>query len=48
MSPVRKQSKSRGKELSLSPVREDQSPVRVISKTGKKRQGESDESEKRK
>ena len=33
--------------LSLSPVREDQSPVRVTSKTGKKRQGESNDSEKR-
>ena len=35
-------------ELSLSPVREDQSPVRVTSKTGKKRQGERNEQEKRK
>ena len=34
--------------LSLSPVREDQSPVRVTSKTGKKRQGESNNSEKKK
>ena len=29
------------RELSHSPVREDQSPVKVTSKTGKKRQGES-------
>ena len=29
-------------------MREDQSPVRVTSKTGKKRQGESNDSEKRK
>ena len=29
-------------------MREDQSPVRVTSKTGKKRQGESNVSEKRK
>ena len=36
------------RELSLPPVRKDQSPVRVTSKTGKKRQGESNESEKRK
>ena len=28
-------------------MREDQSPVRVTSKTGKKRQGESNDSEKR-
>ena len=45
---VREQHKSSVRALSLSPVREDQSPVRVTSKTGKKRQGESNDSEKRK
>ena len=30
----------------ISPVREGQSPVRVTSKIGKKRQGESNDSEK--
>ena len=35
------------RELSLSPVSQDQSSVRVTSKTGKKRQGESNDSEKR-
>ena len=48
ISSVREQRKSPVMELSLSPVREDQSPVRVTSKTGKKRQGESNEQEKRK
>ena len=47
ISPVREQRKSPVRELSLSPVREDQSPVRVTSKTGKKRQGESNNSEKK-
>ena len=47
ISPVREQCKSPVKELSLSPVKEDQSPVRITSKTGKKRQGESNDSEKR-
>ena len=46
-SPVREHI-SPVRELSLSPVREDQSPVRVTSKTGKKRQGESNNSEKKK
>ena len=40
ISPVREQPKS--------PVREDHSPVRVTMKTGKKRQGESNDQEKRK
>ena len=40
ISPVR--------ELCLSPVREDHSPVKVTLKTGKKRQGESNDQEKRK
>ena len=44
---VREQHKFSVRALSLSPVREDQSPVRVTSKTGKKRQGESNDSEKR-
>ena len=34
------------RELLLSPMREDQSPVRVVAKTGKKRQGESKYKEK--
>ena len=45
---MREQRKSPVRELSLLPVREDQSPVRVTSKTGKKWQGESNDSEKRK
>ena len=48
ISPVREQRKSPVRELSLSPVREDHSPVRVTLKTGKKRQGESNDQEKRK
>ena len=44
---VREQHKSSVRALSLSPVREDPSPVKVTSKTGKKRQGESNDSEKR-
>ena len=47
ISPLREQSKSPVRELFFSPVREDQSPVRVTSKTGKKRQGESNNSEKK-
>ena len=47
-SPLREQRKSPVRELYLSPVREDQSPMKVTSKTGRKRQGESNESEKRK
>ena len=43
---MREQRKSPVRELSLSPVRQDQSSVRVTSKTGKKRQGESNDSEK--
>ena len=45
-SPLREQHKSPVRELSLYPVREDQSPVKVTSKAGKKRQGESNYSEK--
>ena len=45
---MREQRKSPVRELSLSPVREDQSPVTVLSKTGQKRQVESNDSEKRK
>ena len=48
ISPVRKQHKPPVRQLSLSPVREDHSPVRVTLKTGKKRQGESNDQEKRK
>ena len=48
ISPVTEQCKSPVRELSLSSVTEDQSPVRVTSKTGKKWQGESNDSEKRK
>ena len=47
LSPVREQRKSPVRELPLSPVREDQSPVRVTSKTGKKQQGESNNSDKK-
>ena len=36
------------RDLSLFPLREDHSPVRVTSKTGKKRLGESNDQEKRK
>ena len=39
--PVMEQHKSPMRELSLSPVREDHSPVTVTSKAGKKWQGES-------
>ena len=46
ISQVMEQCKSPVRELSLAPVREDQSPVRVTTKTGKKRQGESNEQEK--
>ena len=48
ISPVREQRKSPMRELSLFSVREDQSPLRVTSKTGTKRQGESNDSKKRK
>ena len=48
ISPVREQHKSPVRELSLSPVREDHSPVRLTLKTSKKRQGESNDQEKRK
>ena len=34
------------REISLSPVRKDHCPVRVISKTGKKQQGKSNDQEK--
>ena len=46
ISPVTEQRKSPMRELSLSPVREDHSPVRVTSKAGKKQQGESNDQEK--
>ena len=45
ISPVRETHKSPVRELSLSPVREHHSPVRVTSKAGKKRQGESNDQE---
>ena len=45
---MREQRKSPVRELSLPPVREDHSPVTVASKAGKKRQGESNDQEKRK
>ena len=48
ISPVRERCKSPMGELSLSPVRKDHSLVKVRSKTGKKRQGESNGQEKRK
>ena len=48
VSPVRGQRKSTVSELSLSPVREYHSPVRVASKTGKKRKDENNDQEKRK
>ena len=48
ISPVRKQRKFPVRELSLSPVRDDQSTVRVATKTGKKRQCESNGQKKKK
>ena len=48
ISPVREQRKSPVRELSLSLIKEDHFPVRVTSKTGKKRQGESNDQEERK
>ena len=48
ISPVREWGKSPMGKLSLSPVRKDHSLVKVTSKTGKKRQGESNGQEKRK
>ena len=45
---MREQRKSPVRELSLSPVREDHSPVRVTLKAGKKRKGESNDQKKRK
>ena len=48
ISPVREHRKSPVRELPLSPVREDQSSVWVTSKTGEKRQDDSNDSEKRK
>ena len=48
ISPGRKQRKSPVWEFSLPPSREDWSPVRVATKTRKKRQGESIDQEKRK
>ena len=45
---MRKQCKCPVIELSLSPMRNDQSPVRVATKIGKKLQGESNDQEKRK
>ena len=46
VSPAREQHKYPLRELSLSSVRENQSPIRVTSETGKK-QGKSNDSEKR-
>ena len=46
ISPMREQHKYPVRELSLSPVRENQSPMRVTSEKGKK-QGKSNDSEKR-
>ena len=48
ISPAREQDKSLVRKFSLSPVREDQSPVRVATKTGKKHQGEGNDQEKSK
>ena len=48
ISSVREQRKSPVRELSLFPVREDQSPLRATSKTGTKQQGESNDSKKEK
>ena len=48
ISPVREQRKSPVRKLSLSQVRKDHCPVRVTSKAGKKRQGESNDQEKKK
>ena len=48
ISTVREQRKSSETELFLPLVREDRSTVRVATKTGKKRQGESNSQKKRK
>ena len=48
ISPVREQRKSSVRQLSLSSLREDQSRVIVATKTSKKRQGESNDPEKKK
>ena len=48
ISPVREQRKSPVRELPLSPLMKDRSLLRVTSKTGEKRQNESNDSEKRK
>ena len=48
ISPVREQRKSPMRELPLSPLMKDRSLLRVTSKTGEKRQNESNDSEKRK
>ena len=48
ISPAREQHKFLARKFSLSPLREDQSPVRVATKTGKKNQGESNDQEKSK
>ena len=47
ISPAREQHTFLVRKLSLSSVREDKSPVRIATKTGKKRQGESDDQEER-
>ena len=48
ISPVREQRKSPVRELPLSPLMKDRFLLRVTSKTGEKRQNESNDSEKRK
>ena len=48
VSPVSEQRKFPVRELSLFHVRKDQSPLRVTSKTGTKRQGGSNDSKKEK
>ena len=46
-SPVKEQYKFAVREISLFPMGEDQSPVRIATKTGKKRQCESNDQEKK-
>ena len=48
ISSLREQHKPAMWELSLSPVSKEQSPVRVATKTGKKRQRECNDQEKKK
>ena len=47
ISSVREHCRSPMRELSLFPVTEEQSPVRVATKAGKKRQGECNDQEKK-